>query len=84
MHSQTGLYPGDAALDTKVVSIWMNWCKPRNVHKEKKKPQKKKPQKKKPPAIKVSTSCSRALVDYDHNDSRARVNKSTTRAKMTT
>jgi hypothetical protein len=56
MHSQTGLYPGDVALDTKVVSIWMNWCKPRKVHKQKKKPEKKKkPRKKKPLAIKVSS-----------------------------
>lgn len=57
MHSQTGLYPGDVALDTKVVSIWMNWCKPRKVPKLKKNPEKKKkPQKKKKPiAIKVSS-----------------------------
>jgi hypothetical protein len=74
---QTGLYPGNAALDTKVVSIWQNWCKPRKVkiHKEKKKPLAKK--KKQPLAITV-----RAFVDCDHNDSRARVHKTTIRVEV--
>ena len=65
-HLQTGLISGNLPLDTKVVSIWQNWCKPAKEKKCKPAKEKKsKPAKEKKKKV-------RSFVDCDHiHDSRA-------------